>query len=83
MMSDPLESQFGISDRALAWLKSYLLVRTLCISYRDITSIFTYGKYGIPQGSVLGPLHFSLCICHGQSKDITEALHGLIAENHH
>lgn len=62
ILSDPLESQFGISDRALAWLKSYLSVRTLRISYDDITSIFTDGKYGTPQGSVLDPLLFSLCI---------------------
>ena len=32
--------------------------RTQWVSYDDITSVFTDVKYGVPQGSVLGPLLF-------------------------
>uniref|UniRef100_A0A671US71 Reverse transcriptase domain-containing protein n=1 Tax=Sparus aurata TaxID=8175 RepID=A0A671US71_SPAAU len=55
ILSDRLESQFGISGLALAWLKSYLSERTQCVSYNGTSSIFTAVKYGVPQRSVLGP----------------------------
>ena len=59
ILSDRLESQFGIFDLALAWLKSYLSKRTRCVSYNGTSTIFTAVKHRVPQGSVLGPLFFS------------------------
>ena len=62
ILSDRLESQFGTSGLALAWLKSYLSERAPCVSYNGTSSIFTAVKYGVPQGSDLGPLLFSLFV---------------------
>uniref|UniRef100_A0A4W6FMD4 Reverse transcriptase domain-containing protein n=1 Tax=Lates calcarifer TaxID=8187 RepID=A0A4W6FMD4_LATCA len=60
-----LENRFRISGLALSWLKSYLSDRTLCVSHNNTISVFSDVKYGIPQGSLLGPLLFSLYISHG------------------
>ena len=48
---------FGISGTAIFLLKSYLHGRTQCVQIE-------YAKLvcGVPQGSVLGPLNFCLCM---------------------
>ena len=55
-----LNSIFGISGSALSLLTSYLLDRTQFVSVNSINSSQSKLLTGVPQGSVLGPLLFTL-----------------------
>ena len=50
----------GIRGSALAWLISYLSDRTLAIKIGDVVSRHQRLECGVPQGSVLGPLLFTI-----------------------
>ena len=47
-----LESDLGITDNVLAWIKSYLSERFQHVS---VTCSLSDQKLGVPQGSCLGP----------------------------
>ena len=53
-------ADLGISGTALAWFSSYLSNRTYQVTWRGATSTPHPLLTGVPQGSVLGPLLFSL-----------------------
>ena len=55
-----LANDFGISGKAAAWLRSYLLNRTQRMSINDSFSRDFNLKCGVPQGSCLGPVLFVL-----------------------
>ena len=55
-----LSSWFGVSRVVLDWFKSYLSDRVQCIKIGSILSDAKKLLYGVPQGSVLGPILFSL-----------------------
>ena len=57
-----LFSDFGITGNAYNWFKSYLSYRTFYVSVQDGTSTSRSFDCGVPQGSVLGPILFSLYI---------------------
>ena len=57
-----LEHTFGIVGPALSWIKSYLTNRSQFVRVGANRSAEVFCKYGIPQGSVLGPFHFTLYI---------------------
>ena len=55
-----LQRRFGISGTALQWFRSYLSNRLQCVSIDSITSQEAVLQFGVPQGSVLGPILFTL-----------------------
>ena len=55
ILIDRLEYSFGITGSALMWMKSYLERRTQRVAIGSVLSDVINIKYGVPQGSVLGP----------------------------
>ena len=55
-----LEYKFGIKDQAVTWFKSYLSNRSQRIVISSAKSDSFDLKFGVPQGSCLGPMLFSL-----------------------
>ena len=55
-----LSYSFGISGTVFKWFISYLTNRTQSVSVGDLNSSPLPLKYGVPQGSVLGPILFTL-----------------------
>ena len=55
-----LHTEFGIEGRALSWFRSYLDDRTQRVKIGPHSSCYTPLECGVPQGSVLGPVMFTL-----------------------
>ena len=53
-----LEQRFGVSNLALSWLASYQTEQTVYLS--GACSLTRRFDFGVPQGSVLGPIFFLL-----------------------
>ena len=58
-----LEVSFGIKETALEWIRLYLTGRTQRVSVGKVTSSPVVLSFGVPQGSVLGPVLFTLYTC--------------------
>ena len=55
-----LKSRFGVDGKALEWFASYLADRTQRVTVNDgLSSAFPL-RQGVPQGSCLGPLLFTV-----------------------
>jgi hypothetical protein len=74
-----LETSFGISGLVLKWLKSFLTGRVQAVAFRGVVSAYSSVMYGVPQGSVLGPLLFLL-----YTADVTAVAtrHGVCAHSY-
>ena len=55
-----VKSWFGINNTVLSWIQSYLSSRSFTVNINNIKSSPFQLLYGVPQGSVLGPLLFIL-----------------------
>ena len=60
ILLDRLKSNIGLSEKSLGWFCSYLKDRLQCIVIDGVTSEPVNLKYGVPQGSVLGPILFTI-----------------------
>ena len=57
-----LHDMFGIPGKALDWFSSYLSDRAQAVSVNGGVSSQKKLHYGVPQGSILGPILFTLYI---------------------
>ena len=60
MLLKRLEDRFGVSGLVLEWIKSYLHQRSQKVVINGYTSASVQLDFGVPQGSVLGPILFTL-----------------------
>ena len=61
ILQQRLEQSFGISGVALRWFASYLIGRSQKVVVGGRASQPTVLKHGVPRGSVLRPVLFSMC----------------------
>ena len=57
-----LHADFGFTDYVLQWFSSYMTDRTHYVSLSNHCSAFAPVHSGVPQGTVLGPMIFSMYI---------------------
>ena len=55
-----MSHRFGISGNVLKWFRSYLTLRSQVVVLSDSSSEQLYIECGVPQGSVLGPILFTM-----------------------
>ena len=78
-----LESDFGIIGKVSEWIMSYLSERSQQVVINNVRSEPSRLKYGVPQGSCLGPILFTLYLS-GLYKTIERHLpqvHGYADDN--
>ena len=52
----------GVSNHSLGWFKSYLSDRYQRVRIQDVVSDLRAIRFGVPQGSILGPVLFAIYV---------------------
>ena len=78
ILLDRLNAYYGISELALGWFKSYLSRRTHSVKAGSTLSHPAALQFGLPQGSVLCPVLFSL-----YTNPISSIIHSHSSINYH
>ena len=78
ILLDRLHVYYGLSELALVWFKSYLSGRTHSVKVGSTLSHPAALHYRVPQGSVLGPILFSL-----YTNPIGSIIHSHCSINYH
>ena len=60
LLLERLRNYYGFQDKVLMWFTSYLMGRSQSVVVKQMHSSSKCLAFGVPQGSVLGPLLFSL-----------------------
>jgi hypothetical protein len=60
LLFDRMEREIGLTGTALEWLKSYFCGRSTSVCVNGAISVKQELCYGLPQGSTVGPLSFSV-----------------------
>ena len=68
-----LQVSYGVSGSALAWIASFILHRSQSVNFNGQSSARLQMRYGVPQGSVLGPLLSILYTALGPTRTPTTA----------
>ena len=61
---------YGFYEESMSWVKSYLSDRSQCVSIDASLSGFLAVPTGVPQGSILGPLLYTIF-----TNELPEAIH--------
>ena len=61
-MHDRLKHLYGLGGTVLKWLKSYLSDRVHVVKVRDSFSDPVTDNCGVPQGSVIGPMLYTVLL---------------------
>jgi len=83
VLRETLVSDFGVTGKVLSWIMSYLSDRSQQVLIENVMSEPVKLKYGVPQGSCLGPILFTLYLS-GLYKTIERHLpqvHGYADDN--
>lgn len=54
--------EIGLGQAACIWFENYLTDRTQCVSFDGVKSDFLDITKGVPQGSILGPVLFTVYV---------------------
>ena len=68
---------YGFDTESRSWICSYLTSRSQQVYIDGAESEFLDVSIGVPQGSILGPLHYVIC-----TNELPECVHNHLPQNH-